>query len=92
MPFALVGSNNFQYGRKFSASTITMYEDNRGGVFELEKSDIEIPESKGILEINVKRWEKYLKKTLKFFKITKLLQKNIMRNIAKLNFRLNSGV
>ncbi len=55
MPFALVGSNNFQYGRKFSASTITMYEDNRGGVFELEKSDIEIPESKGILEINVKR-------------------------------------
>jgi hypothetical protein len=55
MPFALVGSNNFQFGRKFSASTITMYEDNRGGVFELEKSEIEIPECNEILEITVKR-------------------------------------
>ena len=53
-PFVSVGSN-FQFGRKLSVSTIMMSEDTRGGVFELEKSEIEIPESKEILEITVKR-------------------------------------
>jgi hypothetical protein len=32
-----------------------MSEESRGGVFELEKSEIEVPESKEILEITVKR-------------------------------------